>query len=56
MVDVCYIFLVQAAFEQGRDTLAQQIVTFCENQNTDADTTAAYGFVAEQGVSLTSKS
>ena len=45
------LFLVQAAFEQGRDSLAQHVVTFCENQ-TDANTTAAYGVVAGQGVCL----
>ena len=45
--------MLQATFEQVTDYLAQHIVTFCEHQKIDADTTAAYRLVAGQGVWLT---
>ena len=49
----CCSFLIQASFDQGRSILVQRIVHLCQNQITDADTSAAYELVARQGVWLT---
>ena len=41
------VFLVQATFKKGRESLAQHIIEFCESQNIDA-----YRALAEHGVWL----